>query len=217
MRRIILGVGSLILIGSPVIGGCGRAGDASDNASAGNLVTFVELLSPYSADYDPAGSPQELAERSDLVVTGRFRDAIPGRSLVLNEDPLIEDNYALLVLEVQRVESGTVENNDDSTVYIEIPFAGDMRDLSEAIPKNRTVRAYLSLREESGSPRAAQRDPVDAVYIPTTPQGLLVEDGGGNVVQPVEHGARFEGTSLSDFLPDDIGFPEYDPNAPHEE
>ncbi|HEY9557193.1 MAG TPA: hypothetical protein VIR58_10690 [Acidimicrobiales bacterium] len=216
MRRIILGIGSLILIGSPILGGCGRTGDGPDEASAGSLVAFVELLSPYSADYDPAGSPQELAERSDVVVTGQFRDAIAGRSLVLNEDPLIEDGYALLVLEIQKVESGTVEG-DSSTVYIEIPFAGDMRELSEAIPKDRTVRAYLSLRNESGSPRASRKDPVDVVYIPTTPQGLLVDDGSGNVVQPIEHGSRFGGTNLSDFLPDDVGFPEYDPNAPHEE
>src|SRR3546814_15199033 len=118
MRRIILGIGSLILIGSPILGGCGRTGDGPDEASAGSLVAFVELLSPYSADYDPAGSPQELAERSDVVVTGQFRDAIAGRSLVLNEDPLIEDGYALLVLEIQKVESGTVEG-DSSTVYIE--------------------------------------------------------------------------------------------------
>src|SRR3546814_11896431 len=73
MRRIILGIGSLILIGSPILGGCGRTGDGPDEASAGSLVAFVELLSPYSADYDPAGSPQELAERSDVVVTGQFQ------------------------------------------------------------------------------------------------------------------------------------------------
>src|SRR3546814_15163777 len=76
-----------------------------------------------------------------------------------------------------------------------------MRELSEAIPKDRTVRAYLSLRNESGSPRASRKDPVDVVYIPTTPQGLLVDDGSGNVVQPIEHGSRFGGTNLSDFLP----------------
>src|SRR3546814_20131321 len=92
-----------------------------------------------------------------------------------------------------------------------------MRELSEAIPKDRTVRAYLSLRNESGSPRASRKDPVDVVYIPTTPPGLLVDDGSGNVVQPIEHGSRFGGPNLSDFLPDDVGFPEYDPNAPHED
>src|SRR3546814_17793921 len=38
MRRIILGIGSLILIGSPILGGCGRTGDGPDEASAGSLV-----------------------------------------------------------------------------------------------------------------------------------------------------------------------------------
>src|SRR3546814_3121775 len=54
MRRIILGIGSLILIGSPILGGCGRTGDGPDAASAGSLVAFVDLLSPYPADYYPA-------------------------------------------------------------------------------------------------------------------------------------------------------------------
>src|SRR3546814_16854173 len=88
MRRIILGIGSLILIGSPILGGCGRTGVGPDEASAGSLVAFVELLSPYSADYDPAGSSQELAERSHVLVTSRFRDAIADRLLVLKAPSL---------------------------------------------------------------------------------------------------------------------------------
>lgn len=79
------------------------------------------MFGGYAADFEPASSPQELAEWSTLVVEGKVVDIIDGREHGrTHEDP----SLALSVSMVVEVEQ-TLKGQSGDRLYVEMPSPGN--------------------------------------------------------------------------------------------
>lgn len=170
---------------------------------------LAELLREgWSADYEPAESPQDLASRSTLVVEGSLRGFIEGREL--GRGP----GMARTITMVVDVDS-TLLGDAPETVYVELPSPGNARGAEYDSPTEPfPVLLYLipADRSEDIVDADAGRPEGELLYRPTTPQGFIGETESG-VVQILEF-EEFNGASLEEFYPRSPVYPE--PASPPE-
>jgi hypothetical protein len=205
-----------------VLGACGErspstAVDAPPSADAD--AGFFELLGGYGADYQPARTPGELASWSEVVVSGHIDDVQPGPTYPGYEGDPIPAETIVLRVAVEEVHAGRVPGADDH-VYVQLfsPGGVDASAYRRHLPKDASTVLYLvhSREGEVGlvADATAGRPKGGVLMTPTTPQGFVL--GYDNeAVQALEF-ERYEGASISEFLPESERFP-YDPSLPHED
>ncbi|MDQ0821264.1 hypothetical protein QFZ79_003638 [Arthrobacter sp. V4I6] len=178
------------------------------------VATTGETPEPFQGpiyDYDPRRSPDELAQLSQLVVSGTISAVREGRTMVYPANaPGIEGptTIVLVITDVTAV-SGQQQAGNDGSVYLELQGAKlpDPVNYSRALPAGARVAAYLVPAGE-GTPDertdvaianpAAGRPAGQALYLPAGPQGLAIQ-AQGNVVWPLI-GAQAPGC-IEDALP----------------
>lgn len=160
------------------------------------------LRGGWSADYEPAESPQDLASRSTLVVEGNLAGFIEGREV--GRGP----GMARTITMVVDVDSAFLGNAPE-TVYVELPSPGNARAAEYDSPSEPfPVLLYLipADRSEDIVDADAGRPAGEPLYRPTTPQGFIAGTESG-VVQILEF-EQFNGASLEEFYPQSPVYPE---------
>lgn len=164
---------------------------------------FAHLFDQYHADYEPADSPAELSSWSDLVLAGTIVKVQDGRRE--------SDGYRTIVMVVDT--DKVLKGPASSRVYVELPNPGT-REASvydAAAPKTANVLLYLEDRAPLDKKSRTLVDPAEGrpagtpLYQPISPQGVVIGDPS-RVTQLLDF-RTFEGSSLDQFLPDEVKFP----------
>lgn len=168
------------------------------------------------ADYDPAHSPRQLAERSELVIEGTMEEVVQGR--VFWPDDPVPGRSVVMVVEVERVHKGELPPASRRRIYIESQPHGNLpaSHFDRLLPREAgalffLVRYPLPGTEDSpGSPEIGDelggRPWGQPLWQLTTPQGFLVEFDAEGVVG-VPECRRYPDADLADFYPDREAFP----------
>jgi hypothetical protein len=208
-KASVLAVAVLLAFGW--VSGCG-----SSDSPDGSVSRFAELFRGQTADYNVAGTPVDLAARSDLVIQGHIDGFNPGRVHGTSaSDPGALSTVTMRV-SVDSTLKGAVPRGADGQIFIEMWPSGNAESsvLEAAAPKDDPMLLYLTELPAKLGPFDEIVD-VDAgrpagqpLFGFTTPQGMLIEDDAANAVTALLEGAEYRGTSLSDFLPSRSDFPE---------
>lgn len=176
-------------------------------------VQLARSFAGYSADYEPAASPKELAEQSRLVVQGELHGFIEGREHgQVPGDPGMARTVTMVV-NVTAVLKGAGAGEGE-TVYVELPSPGNQHASAYRRPDEPfPVLLYLVPADNPDIivNRDAGRPQGEVLYQPTTPQGLIAGTEE-SVVQILDFTA-YSGASLEQFYPDVTTYPEPD-NVP---
>ena len=180
-------------------------------ASSAPAATLEPFRGPVY-DYDPSRSPDELAQHSELVVSGTISAVRAGRTTVYPASSAGTEGPTSIVLVISDITavSGQQQAGSDGNVYLELRATThpDPASYSRALPAGASVIAYL-VPASGGAPDprtdvalanpAAGRPAGQALYLPSGPQGLAIQAAAGNVVWPLI-GAQAPGC-LADALP----------------
>lgn len=109
---------SVALAAAAALAGCGSSETAPDQDAEAFAEAFVGL----AGDYDPVSEPAVLASQSEVVISGIVRSVGTGRTFARGADDPAANTSVVLEVEVEAVESGTLNPSD--TVYVEIPSPG---------------------------------------------------------------------------------------------
>ncbi|MDI3213549.1 hypothetical protein [Arthrobacter sp. AL12] len=172
----------------------------------------LEAFNGLSYDYDPVRLPNQLAELSELVVSGTVAGFREGRSLALAGNyPADGSRSVVLVLTHVTAARGELVDGNDGRIYVELRNPGhpDPSFYDKAFPSGAVVVAYL-VPAPAGQPRAdidvtaasrAAGVPAgQTLYLPANPQGLIMQFSGEDVVWPLI-GAHKPG-SIAETLPE---------------
>jgi hypothetical protein len=206
----------LSLVMATTLSACAGGEPAVPDISEGDAASYsvrdsVELFAGLDHDYDPVPSPAALAERSAVVVTGTIERVQEGRDEVIPANEKAPP-YQTIVLVLRDAEAvvGSLEDDGDDFVYVELPNPGQREPTAyeDGLFPGSNVVAYLMqafdgvLVEGSDvamADPAAGRPPGQALYQPTGPQALILQHGTDAVVWPLI-GEKREG-KLEDALP----------------
>lgn len=193
-----------------VAGGCTDGGRASlrtpDRQALDSFTAHVRL---FRFDYEPAGTPSDLARQADVVVTGTIVDVRAGQSYAPTAQSRAVFATSVLEVKVDRLLSGDRSLITDGAVYVEIAhpaFVGtgdpgpdgegggprvpfDVAGFAATVPRahgvffleDRTNEPYWEaiLGEGQGRPAGAA---ITAPFV----QGFLVEGEGGEFISVLE-------------------------------
>ena len=203
----------LVACGSGPAPSAGLALSAQDRECTSS--TTAPTLEPFQGpvyDYDPSRSPDELARKSGLIVSGAISAVREGRTTVYPANSAGIEGPTSIVLVISDVTAarGQQQSGNDGNVYLELPGArhADPASYSLALPAGARVVAYLVPASDGGpdartdveiADPAAGRPAGQALYLPTGPQGLAIQAAEGTVVWPLI-GAQAPGC-LADTLP----------------
>ena len=196
-RLLVLGEFALLCA---VVTSC-SAGNSADEAQQ-----FSRMFVGYSANYEPASSPQELAEWSTLVVEGKVVDIIDGREHGRSHaDP----SLALSVSMVVEVEQ-SLKGKSGDLVHVEMPSPGNTpassyKEVGAGLP---VVLFLIPAHHELGIiiDETAGRPEGEPLFQLTNPQGMVV--GAESSVTHILEFATYPGSSLQDFYPDRTHYPD---------
>lgn len=148
-------------------------------------------------DYDPFQSPAELAKVSELVISGTVAGIREGRTLYYPENDQVEGNTSIvLIMDVSEAVRGKLQAGTDGRAYIEFfhPAQNDLSAYRRALPEGSSVVAYLAPAGD-GEPNErvdvaienpeAGRPTGQPLYVPVSPQGLILQFGEHDVVWPL--------------------------------
>ncbi|MBT2596854.1 hypothetical protein [Arthrobacter sp. ISL-72] len=151
-----------------------------------------------SYDYDPFRSPNQLAEHSELVISGTVAGFREGRSLALaGNEQVVGSKSVVLVLTDITTARGDLADGNDGHIYVELRNPGhpDPSYYDRAFPSGALVVAYLvpapteqpraDIDETYASRRAAGLPDGQRLYMPTNPQSLIMQFNGEDVVWPL--------------------------------
>ncbi|MET3770154.1 hypothetical protein ABIB15_002861 [Marisediminicola sp. UYEF4] len=157
----------------------------------------VEQFAGIDFDYDPVDSPSALEEQSQLVVTGTIERVQEGRVQIVPANEKIPGvSTIVLVLRDPMVVSGSVEENSDGFVYVELPNPGGQETdaYQDGLRAGSSVVAYLDPASD-GAPvegvdtaiadSKAGRPAGQALYLPAGPQALILQYENNAVVWPL--------------------------------
>jgi hypothetical protein len=155
-----------------------------------------------SYDYNPFPSPEAIAAASQVIVQGTVEGIREGRTGT-------GINSLVLIVNINGVVQGELPRGNDGNVYLELHRAGsEPLYYEKALPKGAAVVAYLvqagdGLPKEGidvriDNPKAGRPDG-QALFLPTGPQGLILQVGDHDVVWPLL-GERAPG-KIADTLP----------------
>lgn len=195
----LLALGAFTLVCS-VVASCSGA----DPADKGQQLS--RMFAGSAANYEPASSPRELAKWSTLVVEGTVVDIIDGREHGRSHD---DPSLALTVSMVVEVKQALKGKSRD-VVYVEMPSqgntpAGSYKELGAGLP---VVLFLIPAEHERGIiiDETAGRPDGEPLFQLTNPQGMVV--GGESSVTQIVDFTTYQGSSLQDFYPDRIHYPE---------
>lgn len=159
------------------LAGCAAAAPAPADVTTQPAVAdrgeFAHLLQTgVSYDFEPTDSPADAVRHADVVVVGRVKQIVEGRTLAYGRS----NQQANMVVQVQKTLKGSVGD----TVYVEVSQpSGVSIDMLEAELPNGRVILFLDDRtdveasgEESGRPAGS------SVYTPLV-DGFVIESGTG--------------------------------------
>lgn len=212
--RTILGLAAMALsIGSSslVLAACGGDDQTADSSP----LPYTDA----SASFVPASGPSELAKFSDLVVTGQTGTPTKGRIWGSSiEDPTAAPPTVIVPIKVSSVEKGTLPEESDGTIYLEI-FTSDGPSRSSLMDGLRS-RSGIFYLWKTPDPLRGDTEIVDEdagrplgqpMFQATSPEGMLIETGdGGQGVWSVGVATEFPQATLKSFLPSRSEFPSAD-------
>lgn len=208
---------SAFLVSAIVLAGCGD--DRSEAARAESPSEFFEMLEGYSADYEPAKSPSELAEWSELVVGGKMVEVVQGRTFYPGEPS--ESRTVVIVVEADSSHKGALPEGSDGRVYVEFDatYNRPAETYDRSLPRDADVLMYL-VRASGGESDPIQdeksgRPDGQPLWRFTNPQGFLVGVNDDEVVQAQDF-QKYPGASLEQFIPENEKYPPADPNQREE-
>lgn len=210
-------VSTLVLAG----GACG--GDSIEPRAAGDTDRFVRLFDGFSADYEPANSPKQLAEWSELVVSGSIEKVSDGRVHGDENEPLSAAPTISVQVKVTNARKGTLPDGSDGRVHVEF-YATHGRKAAEydrVAPRDVEVLLYLNRSPAAGTKTNPIQHPDrgrpdgQPLWRLTTPQGFLMKSDEGVVA--VQDFRRYEGTSMDMFFPGEERFPPNPDQSPEDD
>ena len=171
-----------------MLGGCylsvsTAAPDVSQESARYTLQERVmhAMYGYYQVHWDPAASTVDLAQQSELVVTGRVRALGEGRVQASDANSQGSPRSQIVAISPARIVDGSLPERSDGTVYVEIPppHPIDGMGFGDAIPVGSTVVLYLSAAANgSGLTRIsnwnAGRPTGQPLYQPVSPQGFAI-------------------------------------------
>lgn len=190
--------------------GCARNAPPSDAAASGNLQAFARLFSGFHADYDPAESPRDLANRSDLVVVGQLGPVSEGQTFGEPDQPWTYQTVIVTVT-VDEVKKGALPENSDGKVYVQLiaPATASASDYNDVAPRDSDILWFLSAAaidttDADAGPERGQPDG-QPLWQSTTPQGFLIQADDG--VLQIQESQTYDDVTLDSFYPDRATFP----------
>jgi len=188
--------------------GCGSGNDSAP----GDLDAFVKLFTGYAADYEPARSPQQLAEWSDLVVLGRIHSVTDGR---IHGDGVSRSTTVVVAVDVREVKKGALPPRSENRVYVEMEssYQRPASAYDKVAPRDVDALLFLTPAPATGVPGGQRIENPDAgrpngqpLWQVTTPQGFLVGSATQGVFQ-VREFENYPSASLEEFFPEADRFP----------
>lgn len=203
-RGLLAGLVAAVLL----LAGCAAPGTPtapSSGASASEALeayTEEDTLTAFAsngpnADYDPFQTPAELAKASGLVIAGTVAGVREGRTLYYPQNDQAEGTTSIvLIVNVTEAVKGKLQPGTDGRAYIEFfqPVQSDLSSYGRAFPEGSSVVAYLAPAGE-GEPNElvdvaienpeVGRPTGQVLYRPVSPQGLILQVGGHDVVWPL--------------------------------
>ena len=195
-NRLAAGIGSIVLIAA--LTACTSAASVPTTTEAEEPYSVrqsAEQFAGYEGDYDSISSP-ELAKLSILVATGTVERVQEGRIQIIPESPQ-EAGISTIVLVLRDVKAvqGNLEEGGDGFIYIELPNPGQREPeaYAEGLRTGARVVSYLYPASDGApqkdvdtgiaDPRAGRPDG-QPLYIPSSPQALILQYQGEAVVWP---------------------------------
>lgn len=188
------------------------AGEAGD--PEGGAEDFAAMFEGFSAKYEPANGPRELAAQSQAVISGSISEVAEGREFGVPGEGTHSVHSVMMVIDVERVHIGALPN-DSGKAFVELPAPGgiEAEEFDASAPKNSKLLLFLVPADAAGigsGEEVLSRGPSwpgdNLVMAPTNPQGFIVAERD-RVLQPLEHSVTEE-TSLSSYLPRQARFPD---------
>ncbi len=200
-----------VFTGMVVLSGCGGDTESATNSPAPST--------GIAAKYEESEGPAELARKSAVVVRGSTRTPHEGRIRGESRNDWGAAITVVVPVTIESVEAGELAPLVDDTLYLEMnaPQEEAGREDREVFKKALTDRAgifYLTRAPEKASRYVLIVDPEagrpagQPLYQATSPEGILLENRDGEGVWSVESGLDFPNSSLVDFLPDQVKFPQ---------
>ncbi|TQL03964.1 hypothetical protein [Cellulomonas sp. SLBN-39] len=185
---------------------------AASTTTAADPDAFVGMLAGSTADHDPVGSPEALAEMSDLVVAGTISAVTGGRLWGRGEDDPAANRSIVLNVTVTDVHVGTLPDGADGVVYVELPSPGgvEAQVYEEHLPADLAGVFFLVPAGEPGETTPIQdstagRPEGQPLFRTTNPQGIVL--GVGDQARRLLEGTQLGEADLTQFLPDAERFP----------
>jgi hypothetical protein len=186
--------------------------DDPPSSNGGDVAEFVSLFGGYSADYDPAKTPKELADWSDLVVLGRIDRVTDGR---VHGEGVAASPTVVVVVSVSEVKKAALPPGSDGKVYAEMESAfrrrGDAYD--RVAPRDVDVLLFLTRAPAATTPGNPPIQNPDGgrpkgqpLWRITTPQGFLMGTDAHGVYQ-VRDLHNYPQASIEQFFPSEERFP----------
>lgn len=173
---------------------------------------FVGMLAGSTADHDPVGSPEALAEMSDLVVEGTIGAVTGGRLWGRGEADPAANRSIVLNVTVTDVRVGTLPVGGDGVVYVELPSPGgvEAQVYEEHLPADLAGVFYLVPAGVPGETTpiqdaAAGRPDGQPLFQTTNLQGIVLD--AGDQARRLTEGTLLGEADLTGFLPDAERFP----------
>lgn len=193
----------------------------ADQRAAGDADRFVSLFEGFSADYEPANSPKQLAEWSELVVSGTIEKVSDGR--VYNADDMGGAPTISIQVKVTDIRKGTLPDGADGRVHVEFyaTYGRKAAEYDRVAPRDVEVLLYLNRSPVAGTKPHRIQDPGrgrpsgQPLWRLTTPQGFLMKSDEG--VMAVQEFRDYGGTSIESFFPAEEQFPPNPNQGPEED
>lgn len=185
---------------------------AAASVTAADPDAFGGMLAGATADHDPVGSPEVLAEMSDLVVAGTITAVTDGRLWGRGEDDPAANRSIVLNVSVTDVHVGTLPVGADGVVYVELPSPGgvEAQVYEEHLPADLAGVFFLVPAGEPGESTPIQdgtagRPVGQPLFQTTNPQGIVLDTG--DQARRLVEGTLLGEADLTRFLPDAERFP----------
>lgn len=206
-RRAAIGLG-VALATAGGLSSC-QQGDSADQskevvAESDTTEDLKQMFEGLHASYDPAPSPDALAEQSDLVVSGSVVDVIPGRTY--------DDGLSRTVTFVVQVGDELTAADQPEQAYVEMWIPGSLppEEVQRYFPPDLPVSFFLieapTAEEISVDDERAGRPEGAPLYMPVSPQGFWVGAPQGRLLMPLDH-QEFPDVDISEVLPPASEYP----------
>jgi hypothetical protein len=187
-RRFRVALIALILISTGLAIGQRRPTvPASESAaprepSTSDLAGFLRALGR-GIDFEPSDSPDDLASRSSVTVSGTIKEIVDGRVFGVGSSRDVEPRFLTIgiLVKVEQVLSGDRSLLADDSVYLEISRSKDVsiQSVQRATPVDQRVLLFLDDYSQGPKPFSLVQEssigPRQVVFAPYT-EGFLLED-----------------------------------------